>query len=124
MKEKFYLILALFMVICGVACEYNTIRPEPIEKPDPNVDISFKELVYPLFNGCITCHGAAGGVDLSDVEKAYTSLQKDSKSLIPQDTNNESPLVTKLKGGHGNNTLMPVDFLNIELWIDQGAKNN
>ena len=112
-----------------------------LSQPSPvcaaNIQVSFKEDVYPIFRGrCIDCHQPGGsgfeqsGLDLS----TYAGLMKGTKygrMVVPGDPDVSNLMrlldwkaAPALRMPHGKKKLSTCDRNAIRNWIRQGAKDN
>ncbi|MBS2099903.1 hypothetical protein [Carboxylicivirga linearis] len=120
MKKTIILILGL--VLIGFAsCEYKFIEPDKGEPVDPEVPISFSEQIEPIWStqNCTACHDGNPFSLLPG--EAYQSLT--TRSLINLESPEDSEILTKPEGGHGDGYVSNQSEL-IKVWIEQGAKDN
>lgn len=129
MKSKKALRNGIFLGICFTifsllifSCEKYQFEPPKI---DPNVEISFQDVLLPVFEAkCIGCHNGSVPPDLRS-EKAYSSLTKTNRyiSADPENNPEESLIYSKLEEGHVA-SISEIEKLQILYWVKQGAKNN
>ena len=112
----------IFLLSLVFSCEEYQYEPPKI---DPNVEISFTEVIIPIFKDkCIDCHGGSVPPDLRP-DKAYSSLTKTARYIgtDPENKPEESLIYKKLEGGHASN-ITEIELLQILYWVGQGAQNN
>ena len=122
MKKSILFILGL--VLIGFAsCEYKYIEPEKGDPVDPEVPISFSEEVEPIWStqNCVSCHDGSPFSLLPG--EAYQSLQ--SRNLVNVESPADSEILTfPGTGSHSNKDYVSNQREIIQVWIEQGAKNN
>jgi len=122
MKKSILFVLGL--VLIGFAsCEYKYIVPEKGDPVDPEVPISFSEEVEPIWStqNCVSCHDGSPFSLLPG--EAYQSLQ--SRNLVNVDSPADSEILTfPGTGSHSTKDYVSNQREIIQVWIEQGAKNN
>jgi len=119
--KKVINVLSLFLVIFALAaCEYATIIPDV---PNPEVPVSFKTQLQPVFNSnCIGCHKPGGTLPNLTEGNSYQSLT--TNNLVVAGNADNSILYQEISSGTMKG------FSNAEFnglvknWINQGAKDN
>ncbi|WP_445385408.1 hypothetical protein ACT6NV_00915 [Robiginitalea sp. IMCC44478] len=128
-----YLKILLLLGLFGLAmnsCYYDeALPPEPIPDVDPDVEISFREDIEPLFSreetNCTQCHnGVSQDPDLR-VGNAFNAIVP---TYVNAGDAEGSLFYQRLPGrGHRAETdfvLSISDISQIKSWIDRGAENN
>ncbi|RMF10350.1 MAG: hypothetical protein D6762_01690 [Candidatus Neomarinimicrobiota bacterium] len=106
--------------------------PDPaLQAPEPPV--SFSQEIFPVFQDhCISCHGLNGDLSLERYEYLMAGTSIHGPVVLPG--NGKGSLLVRVLRGEALPViprmplgLPPLDdetIGRIELWIDQGAKNN
>ena len=100
------------------SCEKVVYPPVVIELPDT---VSYSLDIQPIWaDNCVNCHNGGRDPDLRP-ENSYLSLT--SGGYINVNDPAESELMKKLYGSHDSRAKEAEKQL-IQLWIEEGAKNN
>jgi hypothetical protein len=118
----------LFLFLVGIllisSCAKDTLVL-PQSNINPNLKISFKDTIQPIFtSSCLgsSCHSGSVAPDLS-AGKAFSSLV--SGNYINTATPNQSKIYSEMKPGGGMSGHCTADQADLVLvWIIQGAKDN
>jgi hypothetical protein len=121
MRPVIFVTISLIIALSFTSCEKKYFKPLPV---DPNVPVSFKGEIEPLFEAkCALsgCHNGAVSPNLSK-DKCYASLMEGGyvDTLKPD----ESLLMIKLNTNMPPQKLPPSDINKVLSWIKQGAKEN
>ena len=126
MQKKIFGGLFVFLaglLIFGSCAKDTLVAPAPIVI-NPNLTISFKDTIQPIFTGgCLgSCHSGTIAPDLRD-GKAYNSLT--SGNYINTGSPAQSIIYTEMAPGGGMSGHCTVDQAALVLaWIKQGALDN
>ena len=127
MQKKIFGSLFVFLIgmLIIASCAKDTLEsPAPIVN-DPNLKISFKDTIQPIFTaGCLGsfCHSGSTAPNLT-VGNSYTSLQ--SGGFINTASPAQSIIYTEMAPGGGMSSHCTVDEANLVLaWITKGALDN
>lgn len=124
-----FLSLALF-----AGCKDAGIEPQsdPVTPPPPAAEVSFSQKVLPILvvQGCVSCHGGSGGLNVGTVAELLAGGNH-GPAVVPGNGAG-SNLVKKLIAPSPFGQRMPLggaqlpdSTINvIRTWINQGAKNN
>lgn len=124
MKLKHFLYVFAALLFMS-SCEYKMI--EELEAEIPEEGVSYSTDIAPIWeNSCTTCHGSAGGLDLTG--DSYSTLINgsgdDGTPYIDTDNVAGSYLLTKLAESSHSSLLSSQEIALIEAWITDGAQNN
>jgi len=126
MQKKIFGSLALFLVgmLIFASCAKDTLVPVQ-SHIDPNLKISFKDTIQPIFtSSCIgsSCHSGTQNPNLISGQ-AYNSLK--AGNYINTASPAQSGLYLQMAPGGGMSSHCTVDQAGLVLaWIKQGALNN
>jgi mono/diheme cytochrome c family protein len=137
MKTKTILTAGSVFLVAAVLSGAASFLLAPSPVCAANVQVSFKEDVYPIFKGrCVDCHRPGGsGLEASGLDlTTYAGLMKGTKfgpMIVPgdPDVSNLMRLLDwkaspALRMPHGKKKLSTCDRDAIRTWIRQGAKDN
>ena len=118
----------LFMFLIGIlilaSCAKDTVVPVQ-SNINPNLKISFKDTIQPIFTGSCAvagCHSGSVNPDLQ-AGQAYNSLK--SGNFINTGSPAQSILYTEMAPGGGMSSHCTVNQADLVLaWIKQGALDN
>lgn len=124
--------LLLLVFLTGVllsGCKYNWLVPEElviIDPDDPSQQVSFSEVIVPIFtsgNNCTACHNGSQIPDLRE-DRAYASI---NTTRYINKTDPEQSRIYQVPnpamGSHYKQFTASQAAL-VLAWIQQGAKNN
>ncbi|WP_299577058.1 hypothetical protein [uncultured Sunxiuqinia sp.] len=124
-KIKLFLIIAVLGLAIS-ACEYDFIAQEELPDIPVDEDVSFSEVILPIFTSrCAECHQAGGQAPDLTADKAYQSI---NTAKYIDTANPESSLIYSYVApgasthGHRQYTAAQAQF--VLVWIQQGAMNN
>jgi hypothetical protein len=126
MQKKIFGSLFVFLIgmLIFASCAKDTLVPAG-SNIDPNLKISFKDAIQPIFTAsCMgsSCHSGAVSPDLQ-TGQAYSSLI--SGNFINTGVPAQSVIYTEMKPGGGMSSHCTVNDADFVLaWIKQGAKDN
>jgi hypothetical protein len=126
MQKKIFGGLFVFLVgmLIFASCAKDTLVM-PQSNINPNLKISFKDTIQPIFTaGCLgsSCHSGSVSPDLT-AGNAYNSLK--SGNYINTAVPAQSTIYKEMKPGGGMSSHCTVDQSDLVLvWITQGALNN
>jgi hypothetical protein len=120
MKSLLYILFAgmLAGILLFGSCEKVVYPPEEIILPDT---VSYSLDIQPIFDdNCVKCHNGGRNPDLRP-ENSYESLT--GGGYVNVNDPAESEVMKKLYGSHDSRAKEAEKQL-IQLWIEEGAKNN
>jgi hypothetical protein len=116
-------IFALTMAVIFTSCQYDSIVEPELPPIDPDIEISFKDEIAPIFAAanCLNCHGGNISPNLS-AAAAYNSI-------VPSLVDLNSPPDSRIYTHASPNSNHPSKYSAAQAalllaWIEQGAKNN
>jgi hypothetical protein len=122
MKRVIRTFFVLSVVLVFSACEYATIHP-PVQ--DPNVPVSFKNDLQPLFESqnCVPCHKTGGTLPDLTAGNSYQSIM--SNNMVVPGNAAASVFYQKISSGGSMSAYSSAELNGKTLnWINQGAKDN
>lgn len=113
-------VLVMISVMFG-SCYYDVIIEEEVAETKA---MSFSDDVMPVFkSSCISCHDGLVAHPTLQVSSAYQTLI--SGNYLDIENPNKSPLMIKLNDNHPfEGAITSTEIKKIQLWIEQGAKDN
>jgi mono/diheme cytochrome c family protein len=123
---KTSVILAIFTLTLAfviTSCQYDFVVEPELPTIDPDIEISFKDEIAPIFAAanCLNCHGGNISPNLT-AAAAYNSIVP---NLVDLNNPQESRIVTH--ASPNSNHAQKYNAAQAALllaWIEQGAKNN
>lgn len=120
-----HFVYVFVLVLFLASCDYKMI--EEIEADIPEDGVSFSEQIQPIIDdNCVSCHGNAGGLDMSD--DTYSTLingaADDGTPYIDTESAADSYLLIKLGQDSHSSYASAQEIGLIEAWIEAGAENN
>ncbi|MDP1727596.1 MAG: hypothetical protein Q8M15_12500 [Bacteroidota bacterium] len=134
MKTKNKILTLLAGILILVSCEKDYLTTSDNSTPvDPSVPISFSAAIVPIFTAsCLGsgCHIAGGPPPILTADKAYEQITQlgyvdaDTPDTIPANSSLYKRMVDIAKPMPPAGKLPASKIKLLELWIQQGAKNN
>ncbi len=124
MKTRYlFAICSLLLAFFITACNYDFVVEPELPPIDPDVEISFKDEIAPIFDAarCLGCHGGNISPNLT-AAAAYNSI-------VPALVNTGNPEESRIYTHALPSTNHPQKYSAAQAalllaWIEQGAKNN
>ena len=126
--------LIFFSLALLAGCKDAGIEPQsdPVTPPPPAAEVSFSQKVLPILTvqGCVSCHGGSGGLNVGTVADLLTGGNH-GPAIVAGDgagSNLVKKLISPAPFGQRmplGGSQLPDSTINvIRTWINQGAKNN
>jgi hypothetical protein len=121
------LVVLAISILLG-SCEWITIELPPAAVIPVDKVVSFATDIQPIFatNGCTVCHAGSSapkGLDLSTVDKAYSTINSTGVVNIITPESSKLYTIPALSGSH-NKKYTDEQSAYVLKWIKDGAKNN
>lgn len=115
--------LILMVAFFATSCQYDVVVEPELPPIDPEVPISFKDEIAPIFSdaNCLGCHGGNVNPNLTP-DAAYNSIVP---NLVDTANAQESTIYfVPAPGGNHPQKYSAAQAALLLGWIEQGAKNN
>jgi hypothetical protein len=116
-------VLLLMLAILATSCQYDVVVEPELPPIDPEVPISFKDEIAPIFSSanCLGCHSGNSDPNLTP-DLAYNSIVP---ALVDTANPEVSPIYSvPLPDGNHPQKYSRNQAALLLGWIEQGAKNN
>lgn len=116
-------VLTLMTAFLVSSCQYDVVVEPELPPIDPEVPISFKDEIAPIFSAanCLGCHGGNVSPNLTPAS-AFNAI-------VPNLVDTANPEESKIyfvpaPGGNHPQKYSAAQAALLKGWIEQGAKNN